>query len=175
LTLAQSQVTNLVDDLAAKASTSYVDSGLSAKSDTSHVHSVANVTGLQTALDGKAATSHTHVVGDITGLQTALDSKAPLAQTIVSTSATATITSSDSGKIYQLTGATGRTFTLNSGLPAGSRVDFVQDGAGQITFLAGSGVTLKSKGSKLKTAEQYSGATLLALSTSVYHIIGDLA
>jgi hypothetical protein len=138
LTLAQSQVTDLVDDLAAKASISYVDSGLSS-------------------------------------VQSSVDTKAPLAQTIVSTSSTATITSADSGKIYQLTGGTGRTFTLNSGLPAGARVDFVQDGAGQITFAAGSGVTLKSKGSKLKTSEQYSGATVLALSTSVYHIIGDLA
>lgn len=31
-----------------------------------HTHSIANVTGLQTALDGKAATSHTHNASDIT-------------------------------------------------------------------------------------------------------------
>ena len=42
----------------------------------SHTHTIANVTGLQTALDGKAASSHTHSIANVTGLQTALDSKA---------------------------------------------------------------------------------------------------
>jgi hypothetical protein len=47
----------------------------------SHTHSIANVTGLQTALDGKqaagsyAAASHTHTIANVTGLQTALDGK----------------------------------------------------------------------------------------------------
>ena len=40
-----------------------------------HTHTIANVTGLQTALDGKAASSHTHTIAEVTGLQTALDSK----------------------------------------------------------------------------------------------------
>lgn len=40
----------------------YVDSGLSGKANTSHTHSIANVTNLQTTLDGKSATSHTHTV-----------------------------------------------------------------------------------------------------------------
>jgi hypothetical protein len=47
----------------------------------SHTHTIANVTGLQTALDGKAAFSHTHVINDVTGLQTALDGKAALSHT----------------------------------------------------------------------------------------------
>ena len=47
----------------------------------SHTHSIADVTGLQTALDGKqasgsyAASVHTHIISDVTGLQTALDGK----------------------------------------------------------------------------------------------------
>ena len=47
----------------------------------SHTHSIANVTGLQTALDGKqasgsyAAATHSHIISDVTGLQTALDGK----------------------------------------------------------------------------------------------------
>jgi hypothetical protein len=79
------------------------------------------------------------------------------------------------GKTYRLTGTTGRTFTLASGMPAGTRTDFVQDGTGQITFAAGSGVTLKSKDGKLKTAGQYSAVTVLAYSTTEYYLIGDLA
>ena len=41
-----------------------------------HTHSIANVTGLQTALDGKASSAHTHIIANVTGLQTALDGKA---------------------------------------------------------------------------------------------------
>lgn len=46
-----------------------------------HVHTIANVTGLQIALDGKqpagsyAAATHGHAIGDVTGLQGALDGK----------------------------------------------------------------------------------------------------
>lgn len=60
---------------------SQVDTSLSGKADTSHTHSIANVTGLQTALDGKqasgsyAAATHSHIIADVTGLQTALDGK----------------------------------------------------------------------------------------------------
>lgn len=60
---------------------SEVTSALSGKADTSHTHSIANVTGLQTALDGKqasgsyAAATHSHIIADVAGLQTALDGK----------------------------------------------------------------------------------------------------
>ena len=46
-----------------------------------HTHTIANVTGLQTALDGKAASSHTHAIANVTGLQTALDGKAASSHT----------------------------------------------------------------------------------------------
>lgn len=38
-----------------------------------HDHTIANVTGLQSALDGKAPTSHTHTVAQVTGLQAIID------------------------------------------------------------------------------------------------------
>lgn len=52
----------------------------------SHIHTIANVSGLQTALDGKSATTHlhtgvyapvthTHVIADVSGLQISLDGK----------------------------------------------------------------------------------------------------
>jgi hypothetical protein len=58
-------------------------------------------------------------------------------------------------------------------LNIGDRIDFLQDGAGQITFAA-SGVTLSAKGGKLKTAEQYSAVTLLKVAATSYRLIGDL-
>ncbi len=49
---------------------------LDLKSDTSHIHVIANVTGLQTTLDAKAPSTHAHAISAITGLQTTLDAKA---------------------------------------------------------------------------------------------------
>ena len=41
-----------------------------------HIHTISNITGLQTALDGKAASVHGHAISNITDLQSTLDSKA---------------------------------------------------------------------------------------------------
>lgn len=60
---AQSDVTNLVTDLAGKAAAS-------------HTHAQSDVTGLTSSLAGKASTVHTHVQSDITGLTTDLAAKA---------------------------------------------------------------------------------------------------
>lgn len=60
---------------------SQVDTSLSGKADTSHAHSIANVTGLQTALDGKqasgsyAASSHTHTASEVTDFSEAVDDR----------------------------------------------------------------------------------------------------
>lgn len=83
----------LLDDANAAAQRTTLGLGTAATSATgdfaaaSHTHSIANVTGLQTALDGKqaagsyATASHSHVIGDVTGLQTALDGKAASSHT----------------------------------------------------------------------------------------------
>lgn len=64
LTIAQSQVTNLTTDLAAKASTTYVDNGLATKQDvvsgvsSTEIGYLDGVTSsIQTQLDGKLSTS----------------------------------------------------------------------------------------------------------------------
>ena len=80
----------------------------------SHTHSIADVTGLQTALDGKqasgsyAASSHSHIISDITGLQTALDGKqASLGYTPYnSTNPSGYITSSALSSYLPLSGGT---------------------------------------------------------------------
>jgi hypothetical protein len=58
----QSEVTNLVSDLAA------INSSLSGKAALSHSHAQSDVTGLVTALAGKSDTGHSHVESDVTGL-----------------------------------------------------------------------------------------------------------
>jgi hypothetical protein len=80
-----------------------------------------------------------------------------------------------SGDAFKLIRSTGSaiTVTIPDVLAIGDRVDFLQDGAGQITFTA-SGITLIGKGSKSKTAAQYSAVTLLKVAATNYRLIGDL-
>jgi hypothetical protein len=84
-----------------------------------------------------------------------------------------TTAATDAGNTINSTGSA-ITVTVSNTLSAGQRIDFVQTGSGQITFAAGSGVTLNSKGSKLKTAGQYSGATVICLASGSYLLVGDL-
>jgi hypothetical protein len=84
-----------------------------------------------------------------------------------------TTVATDAGNTINST-STAITVTVSNTLTAGQRIDFVQTGAGQITFAAGSGVTLNSRGAKLKTAGQYSGATVLCLASGSYLLVGDL-
>jgi hypothetical protein len=65
------------------------------------------------------------------------------------------------------------TITVPDILANGDSVNFIQAGAGQITF-AGSGVTINSKSGHLKTAAQFSGATITKVG-GAYYLIGDLA
>jgi hypothetical protein len=83
-----------------------------------------------------------------------------------------TIVAGDSGKTIRSTGGA-ITVTITNVLNPGDRIDFIQDGAGQITFAA-SGVTLQSKGAKLKTSAQYAGATVFCVAAGQYRLIGDL-
>jgi hypothetical protein len=83
-----------------------------------------------------------------------------------------TLLAADENTLIRSTGSA-ITITVPDVLQVGERVDFIQDGAGQITFTA-SGITIQSKGGKLKTAAQYSGATLVKVAASQYRLIGDL-
>ena len=81
-------------DLTPLATKQEVTTGLGTKANTSHTHTIANITNLQTTLDGKQAkgnyatttalteglagkanSSHTHTIADVTGLQNALNDK----------------------------------------------------------------------------------------------------
>lgn len=77
--------TAILSSLAGKAPTVHVHSisdvtnlqtSLNGKSDTGHTHTISNVTNLQTTLDGKASSVHLHAISDVTNLQATLTSKA---------------------------------------------------------------------------------------------------
>jgi hypothetical protein len=96
-----------------------------------------------------------------------------LTTSVSSKSANYSIVAADRNSIIGVTAAA--TITIDNVLSVGERIDFIQTGAGQITFAAGSGVTLNSKGSLLKTAAQYSGATVICSASGIYTLIGDIA
>ena len=98
------------------------------------------------------------------------------AQTIRTVTGTSdTPASSDAGKIVELQSASATTVTINTALAltAGQRIDFVQYGAGQVTFTI-SGATIKATPG-YKTRAQYSAVTLVCRSSNDYYLFGDLS
>jgi len=92
-------------------------------------------------------------------------------QEISSVGTSRALTSADTGKL--ITNSAAITITVE-GIGVGKQVDFLQTSASQITFVAGSGVTLNSKEGKLKTAAQYSPASIKCIATNSYILVGDL-
>lgn len=94
------------------------------------------------------------------------------------TGTTYTLALADQGKIVELNNASSVTVTVppysSIALPVGSQITFSQIGAGQVTFAAGVGVTIRSDGGKLKTASQYSVVTLIKRATDEWVLAGNL-
>jgi hypothetical protein len=89
-------------------------------------------------------------------------------------SANYSIVAADNGSTIRSTGSA-ITITVNNVLTTqGDRIDFIQAGAGQITFAAGAGVTLSSRSGNLKTSGQYAGASVVFGGSGVYYLIGNL-
>lgn len=88
----------------------------------------------------------------------------------------------DNGKLVTLSNASAITATIppNSSVtyPVGAQLNFVQLGAGQVTFTQGSGVTIVSTGASTsapKTRTQYSSATAIQTSTDNWLVVGDIS
>lgn len=89
---------------------------------------------------------------------------------------TITLGASDVGKLIVYTGSTGATVTLfGAAFTTGQRIDFIQDGTGQITFQAGASNFLKAPGGKNKTKGQYSAASIVYLGSNNFVVAGDLS
>lgn len=127
---------------------------------------------VRTAIAGKANTSHTHTKSQITDFAHTHNQN-ELVTTVSDKAANYTIVAADENTVIRSTGSA-ITITLANVLNVGERIDFIQDGTGQITFAA-SGVTVSSYQSKLKTAGQYAGATVICVASGQYRLIGNLA
>jgi hypothetical protein len=98
------------------------------------------------------------------------------------TSTAYTTVLSDNGKLITLSNASAITATIppNSSVayPVGAQLNFVQLGAGQVTFTQGAGVTIVSTGataSAPKARAQYSSATAIQTSANNWLVAGDIA
>jgi hypothetical protein len=90
-----------------------------------------------------------------------------------------TLVLSDAGKAVEANNASANTVTVppNSSVafPVGTLIEICQLGAGQTTVVAGSGVTIRSAGGKLKLTGQYSAASLRKRASDEWLIVGDLS
>ena len=87
-----------------------------------------------------------------------------------------TTSDSDAGIFYLCDNASAQSITISSGLgyrQEGHTITFTQMGVGQVTLVAGSGVTLYSS-SSLKTRGQYSTIQILQIDGDEYLVFGDL-
>jgi len=84
-----------------------------------------------------------------------------------------TIVAGDAGSYIYVTATA--TITIADVLAVGETINFISTTADAVTFAAGAGVTLFSKGDALGIAGQYSGASITKKATGNYFIVGDLA
>ena len=138
-----------------------------------------------TSLDSTPIGGTTPAAGSFTTLaatgNTTLDGTAVVKQglPIINESGTSkTLALTDNGGYIVTSNGSAVTITVppNSSVafPTGSEVVVFQGGAGQVTFAAGSGVTIRSKDSNLKITAQYAAATLKKIATDEWHLLGDL-
>ena len=95
------------------------------------------------------------------------------------TGTTYTTVLADDGKLITCLNASAISVTIppNSSVAygIGTQLNFAQLGAGQVTLVAGAGVTLNSAGAKLKLSAQYAVATCVKTDTNTWFVVGNLS
>lgn len=90
-----------------------------------------------------------------------------------------TLAASDSSKLVTASNAGAITITVPPSIFAtGEQINLQQIGAGQVTFAAGSGVTITSTGATSaapKLRAQFSACTIICTTANVFTIVGDLS
>ena len=120
-------------------------------------------------------TELSYLKGATSSVQSQLNAKSPLNVTLERKTSNYTLVASDNTKLIEMNVATANTLTINTGLfSAGNQVLISQYGAGQTSFVAGAGMTLRSDGGKLKIGTQYSLATLIFISATEAYLTGNL-
>ena len=89
-----------------------------------------------------------------------------------------TLVLTDQNDIVETNVATANTVTVPTNasvaFPIGTEIFVMQYGAGQTSFVAASGVTIRSKANALKIGSQYTGACLVKVGTDEWYLVGSL-
>jgi len=93
-------------------------------------------------------------------------------------SASYTLVLADIYTCVEFTGSSAENCTIpphsSVAYPVGGWIEVRQFGTGQVTFVAGSGVTLRSPNSAVKTCSQYTTCVLHQRATDDWVLVGDL-
>ena len=113
-------------------------------------------------------TGNVSITGNVTA-QSALNAQTGTTYTAVLTDASKLVTLTNGGAITL-------TIPANSGVAyaVGTKIDFAQLGAGQVTVAGAGGVTVNATPG-LKFRAQYSGATCIKTATDTWILVGDLS
>lgn len=115
--------------------------------------------------------------GEIDTLQTTVAGiTSPYVPVVTTISATShSLVSSNSQDTLRFTSGSPVTVTVNDVLANAEYVNCLQDGAGTLTFVAGTGVTIQSTaGSSVKTSAQYGWASIIRVGAGAYRIVGNI-
>jgi len=132
-----------------------------------------------TSIGNVSDTEIGYLDGVTSAIQTQLDSKAgSLVSINTQTGTSYTLALSDSNKLVEMNNAAANTLIipLNSSVafPIGTKIDFIQTGAGETSASPTSGVTLNSDTDKRTINAQWAAASLIKRGTDTWALIGAL-
>jgi len=141
--------------------------------------SVAPASGINATAIGSGSVDNTefgYLNGVTSAIQTQIDTKTNKLITANRQTASYTLVAGDADKLVEMNVASANNLTVPaSTFSAGTQILLAQYGAGQTTIVAGSGMTIRSNGGKLKLSAQYSGATLVFISGTEAYLFGDIS
>ena len=136
---------------------------------------ISNASG-KVAVSSVTDTELGYVSGVTSAIQTQIDAKTNKLITANRQTASYTLVAGDADKLVEMNVASANNLTVPaSTFSAGTQILLAQYGAGQTTIVAGSGMTIRSNGGKLKLSAQYSGATLVFISGTECYLFGDIS
>ena len=112
-----------------------------------------------------------------TAAQAALDAKADKSATINALTDSYTLVIGDAGELVSINKATATNLTVppeaDVAFSVGTEILLAQLGTGQVTIVAGAGVTIRTA-ETLKLAKQYAAATLIKIGADEWLLTGNL-
>ena len=176
-------ITNDVGDITAVNVTAPITGGGSSGAVTIGINAATTSVVGAVQLSDSTSTTSSVLAATPTAVKAAYDLAAaaqPAALTLnAQTGVSYTLIASDATKLVTLTNAAAITLTLPpSVFSTGQQINLAQLGAGQVTFAAGSGVTIVSTGATAaapKINKQYGAATAICTASDTFLVVGSLS